>query len=149
MAEHWLTIERRAKRMQTKEADRKRGRHSKRKGKLREVELANELTELTGEPWNAGGTGGGRDPRPNDPNSEFSDHHLEAKARNRIGGMRWQEQAEKEGASRGKRRRCVVWREDAQPGQKKPPWIVQLPLTEYVADQLELIAFRAQEEDTC
>ena len=119
------------------------GKRAQRKGKHREDERAKEMTTLTGEEWER--RGGNRDIIPRDPNSAFSDHHAETKGYKHIAAMRWQEQAERDGATRGKSRRIVIWREDALPGGKIPPSIVQLQLTEYIADQLELQRFRTGE----
>ena len=138
--QHWLTAERRVKEAAKKPEDRKRGKRSRRKGKRGEDELALVLTEMTGESWER--RGGSRDVVPTDSGSEWSAHHVEAKRRKQIGCARWQEQAERDGAGRGKARRVVAWREDAPPGGVKPPWIVQLRLDEYVRDQLELAHLR-------
>ena len=138
---HWLTAERRISEARKKPGDRKRGKRSRRKGKRGEDELAALMSELTGEAWER--RSGSRDVIPRDVNSEWSDHHVEGKRRKRIGAMRWQEQAEKDGAAHGKRRRIVAWREDAPPGGKKPAWVVQVALTEYVSDQLELYRYRS------
>ena len=127
---HWLTMDRLAKEQRKSEAARKRGKRARRKGKRGEDELAHVLTAVTGEQWEA--RRGDKDVRPRDPKSGWARWHVEAKRRKRIGQARWCEQAAGDAALHGRSYWVVIWREDALPGERRPPWYATLPLTDLV-----------------
>ena len=114
----------------------KRGRRAKKKGRVREKELADLLTELTGEKWIV--CGHDKDVQPEDPNSPWRATHVECKGHKRVAAMAFCEQAMADAASQGKPRWLSAYRVDAKQGYKKPPWIAQVPLVDYIKDMQEL-----------
>lgn len=133
-------IRRRAK--VTDEA-RKRGKRAKKKGQTGETEAARRMEELTGIEWEARGRD--KDILPKDSHSFwYIAHHFDVKRYKAIGMTKWCEQAERDAARHGKGQGIVLWRQDTKPGvgERRPPWRVSLKLTAYVADQMELNAYR-------
>ena len=108
----------------------KRGRRSKNKGKHREDELKTLMALLTGEEWER--RGGDNDVQTKDSSSPWRSVHVECKGHKRVAAMRFCEQAMVDAARQGKPEWITGYREDAKPGYKKPMWIVQVPLQDYV-----------------
>ena len=123
----------------------KRGRRAKKKGRVREKELAELLTKLTGEKWIV--CGHDKDVQPEDPNSLWRPTHVECKGHKRVAAMAFCEQAMADAAKQGKPRWLSAYRVDAKQGYKKPPWIAQVPLVDYVKDMQELKERREKDEN--